>query len=200
MAPFLSTCNSQLALGRRCISDNDPFVVVSSACCGTAVFLLWFPLLAVSADPLSWEGPYIEQLQIMTWDTHCIVRMNSGDPVEFVLLRGKTLKIFQCWRSSPFGGPSYFVPKVGLLDEHQIPWAHLSHSHLHTQHALRFLKLSWYYNCAAHEYCANGLQKTGRTDQFADTLEPIVFCMSSNCFQNSLSQLGNAQWVSVWTE
>ena len=40
MAPFLSTCNSQLALGRRCIWVNDPFVVVSSACCGTAVFFV----------------------------------------------------------------------------------------------------------------------------------------------------------------
>ena len=76
--PALSACNSACSGDcsplRRSISssrceclcllwDSDPFVVVSSAC-------------YVPADPLSWEGPYIEQLQIMTWDTHCIVRMS----------------------------------------------------------------------------------------------------------------------------
>ena len=86
---------SQLTLGTL-VPLGDPYppaAASASACCGTANPLLGFSPLAVGQRTHYPEEVYtLEQLPIMTWDTHCIVRMSSGGPVDFII--------------SPFGGKS----------------------------------------------------------------------------------------------
>ena len=125
---------SQLALGTA-VPLGDPYLPAAasaSACCGTAIPLLWFPLLAVgqrffccgflcllcvSGSVILRRSLYIATANYdmgypLYCETHCIVTLLT---LKLVLLGGRALQIFYVGGAAPFGGPSYFPPKVTLL-------------------------------------------------------------------------------------
>ena len=131
--PLLAVGQRSLCCGFLCLLwDSSPFVVVSSACCGTAVPLLWFPLLAVEQRFLSCgflcllcvSGPIILRRFLYrataNYDMGYPLYCENELPVtlltlKLVLLGGRALQIFYVGGAAPFGGPSYFSPKVRLF-------------------------------------------------------------------------------------
>ena len=117
---------SQLTLGTL-VPLGDPYppaAASASACCGTANPLLGFSPLAVGQRTHYPEEVYtLEQLPIMTRDTHCIVRMSSGGPVDFIIspFGGKSPPKFLCWRGHPFRWPLLLPPKIRLLVPSVLP-------------------------------------------------------------------------------
>ena len=113
--------------------------------------------------------------------------------LKLVLFGGRALQIFYAGGTAPFGGPSYFPPKVRLLvlplraSNSMSSLIPFSHAHAHT---LRFQNQVDIIIVLLMKAMPMGYRQQAVQINLRIRWSPIVFCMGSrNCFQNSLSQL-----------
>ena len=112
---------SQLALG-TVVPLGDPYLPAAasgSACCGTAIPLLWFLcLLCVSGPIILRRSLYRATANYdMGYPLYCENELAPGDPVDFKIspFGGKSPPNFLCWRGRLFWRPLLLPPKVRLL-------------------------------------------------------------------------------------